>query len=417
MPEPIPLSCAAALMDDSTLTLDGLGPLPIRRPGSVAELGDLVREAAATGSALYPVAGRTHLGLGNSPTKPGIAVDLRGLCDVVDFPARDMTITVRPGITITELRTLLAKENLRLPIDIPRPDEATLGGAIAVDVSGPRRFGFGTLRDYVIGISAVSDEGLEFKAGGRVVKNVAGYDLCKLLVGSLGTLGIVTQVTLKLRPLAEECALIAMPTGADGLDKLVDKAMATRTRPVLLDVVNRAAGREIPDAYLTDEAWTVLVGYEGNTDLVRWQMQQLVTELGCSHPVEARIGCTGATVDRALVEDLAWPGATLTLRASTLPSRAVALLQAMDADGCRLHAHAGNGIVVGHYGAMSLEQATTLVRRWRELARGAVVVVRCPTEWKRTLDVWGPPRGDAPLMREVRRRFDPRGMFNPGRFV
>ena len=413
VPDPSPPT-PAALLDESTLTLDGLG-LPIRRPGSVVELGDLVRQSA--GAALYPFGGRTHLGLGNPPTKPGIAVDLRGIKSVVDFPARDMTITVETGIPMAELRTLLATENLRLPIDVPRPDEATLGGAIAVDVSGPRRFGFGTLRDYVIGISAVNDEGAEFKAGGRVVKNVAGYDLCKLLVGSLGTLGIITQVTLKLRPLTEERALIAIPTDAAGLDHLVDKAMASRTRPVSLDVVNRAVGREIPDSSLAEEAWTVLVGYEGNTDLVRWQMQQLVLELGCSHAVDARIGNTSAPVERALVEGLAWPGATLTLRASTLPSRVVALLKALDGGEARLHAHAGNGIVVGHYGDMPLEQATALVRRWRELAGGPVVVVRCPTEWKRTLDVWGPPRGDAVLMREVRRRFDPRGIFNPGRFV
>jgi glycolate oxidase FAD binding subunit len=404
-------------MDDLPLILDGFGPLPIRRPGSVAEVGALVREAAANGSALYPFGGRTHLGLGNPPTKAGIAVDLRGLAAVVDFPARDMTITVETGITIADLRTLLAKERLRLPIDITRPDEATLGGAIAVDASGPRRFGFGTLRDYVIGISAINDEGAEFKAGGRVVKNVAGYDLCKLLVGSLGTLGIVTQVTLKLRPLAEECALIAIPTDVAGLEGVVDKAMASRTRPVLLDVVNRAAGRQIPDSCLADEAWTLLAGYEGNTDLVRWQMQQLVTDLGCNHPVDARIGCTGTQIDGALVEGLAWPGATLTLRASTLPGRVVAMLKALDGEGVRLHAHAGNGILVGHYEGVALEQATSLVRRWRELAAGAVVVVRCPTEWKRTLDVWGPPRGDAPLMREVKRRFDPRGVFNPGRFV
>ena len=404
-------------MDDSTIILDGLGPLPIRRPGSVADLGALVRESAAAGSALYPVGGRTHLGLGNPPTKMGIGVDLRGINRIVDFPARDMTITVETGIPIAELRTLLAKENLRLPIDVPRPDEATLGGAIAVDASGPRRFGFGTLRDYVIGISAVNDEGAEFKAGGRVVKNVAGYDLCKLLVGSLGTLGIVTQVTLKLRPLTEERALIAIPTDAAGLDALVDKAMASRTRPVLLDVVNRVAGRETPDSCLADEAWTVLVGYEGNTDLVRWQMQQIVLELGCSHAVDARIGCTGSLVERALVEGLAGHGATLTLRASTLPSRVVAILKTLDGTGARLHAHAGNGIIVGHYEGVTLEQATALVRRWRELAAGAVVVVGCPTEWKRTLDVWGPSRGDAPLMREVRRRFDPRGLFNPGRFV
>ncbi|HEX3314082.1 MAG TPA: hypothetical protein VHR72_04275, partial [Gemmataceae bacterium] len=126
---------------------------------------------------------------------------------------------------------------------------------------------------------------------------------------------------------------------------------------------------------------------------------------------------TGSLVERSVVEGLAGHGAKLTLRASTLPSRVVAMLKALDGGETRLHAHAGNGIVVGHYDSTTLELATTLVGRWRESAAGAVVIVGCPTEWKRALDVWGPRRGDAPLMREVRRRFDPRGLFNPGRFV
>ena len=119
-------------------------------------------------------------------------MDCRSLNRVIDYPARDMTITVQAGITIAELQTLLAAENQRLPVDVPHADRATLGGALAVNVSGPRRYGFGTLRDYVIGISTVNDEGQEVKAGGRVVKNVAGYDLCKLHIGALGTLGIIT---------------------------------------------------------------------------------------------------------------------------------------------------------------------------------------------------------------------------------
>src|SRR5262245_21138531 len=130
-----------------------------------------------------------HLGL--PPVKPGYAVDLRGLDQVIDYPARDMTITVRAGITIAKLQEILAKENQRLPVDIPDSEIATLGGAIAVNASGPRRYGFGTLRDYLIGISFTDDGGKEAKAGGRVVKNVAGYDLCKLHIGALGTLGIV----------------------------------------------------------------------------------------------------------------------------------------------------------------------------------------------------------------------------------
>src|SRR5262245_17199545 len=171
----------------ATCTIDGFGPLTVVRPGSVAELGEMVRRAASNNEAIYPVGGQTELDLGNPPTKPGTAVDMRGLDQVIDFPARDMTVTVQAGITIAKLQALLAPENLQLPIDVSQPARATLGGIIATNASGPRRYGYGTLRDYVIGISAVNDEGNEFKAGGRVVKNVAGYDLCKLLVGSLGT--------------------------------------------------------------------------------------------------------------------------------------------------------------------------------------------------------------------------------------
>src|SRR6202030_783750 len=118
------------------------------------------------------------------------------------------TITVQAGITLGRLQDLLATENQRLPVDVPHPDRATLGGALAVNASGPRRPGFGPLRDYVIGITTVNDEGQETKAGGRVVKNVAGYDLCKLHIGALGTLGILTQVTLKVLPRPETQALL-----------------------------------------------------------------------------------------------------------------------------------------------------------------------------------------------------------------
>src|SRR5262249_39620905 len=162
------------------------------------------------------------LNFGLPPTRPGIAVDLRGLAQVIDYPARDMTITVQAGVTLAQLREVLAAENQRLPIDVPRAEQATLSGALAANVSGPRRYGFGTLRDYVIGISVVNDEGQEVKAGGRVVKNVAGYDLCKLHIGALGTLGIITQVTLKLKPRPEETALVAVGCEAGGVAPLLE---------------------------------------------------------------------------------------------------------------------------------------------------------------------------------------------------
>src|SRR5262249_13131056 len=146
---------------------------------------------------------------------------LRGLHQVIDYPARDMTITVQAGITIAKLQEVLHAENQRLPVDVPLADRATLGGVLATNTSGPRRYGFGTLRDYVIGISAVNDLGEEIKVGGRVVKNVAGYDLCKLFIGSLGTLGIISQVTLKLRPLPEEQAFVTLGCRTTNLEHVL----------------------------------------------------------------------------------------------------------------------------------------------------------------------------------------------------
>ena len=147
-----------------------LRALPVNRVGSAGELGNLVRKAAASDQVVYPRGGGTMLDFGMPATKPGAAVDLTALDQVIDYPARDMTITVQAGITISRLQEILAQENQRVPIDVPSPDRATLGGAIACNVSGPRRYGFGTFRDYVIGISVVNDRGEEIKAGGRVVK-------------------------------------------------------------------------------------------------------------------------------------------------------------------------------------------------------------------------------------------------------
>lgn len=408
---------------NSSCHIDGFGPLPFIRPGSVAELGDIVRRASADGSAIYPVGGQTQLGLGNPPIKAGLAVDVRGLDGVVDFPARDMTITVQAGIGVARLQGLLAAERLRLPIDVPCADLATLGGIIATNTSGPRRYGFGTLRDYVIGISAVNDDGDEFKAGGRVVKNVAGYDLCKLLVGALGTLGVITQVTLKLRPLVDEQALIGLGCASDALAALLTGLHATRTRPVCIELLNRlaaeavfrAAGMVVPNA-----AWVLVVGFEGNMEAVRWQAQQLVLEVGGGPHLEAHVGFTAQPLWAALTE--CGNEAAVIFKANMLPSAVAAFCTAADraGDGVVLQAHAGSGIVRGHWAAESSESRIAELRSaWREQAargQGSVVVERCPSAWKRSVSVWDPVP-DGWLMRAVKEKFDPRRIFNPGRFV
>jgi glycolate oxidase FAD binding subunit len=410
-------------MDQPTCTIDGFGPLPLVRPDSVQTLSELIKQAAATSGALYPVGGQTMLSIGNTPTKPGQAVDMRGLANVIDFPARDMTVTVQAGITMRALSEMLAKENLRLPIDVPNAERATLGGVIAANVSGPRRLGYGTLRDYVIGISALNDEGREFKAGGRVVKNVAGYDLCKLLVGSLGTLGIITQVTLKLRPLAEHQAIACIGCDASQLEPLLAAIHGSRSRPICVELLNATATRIVFDqaGIATPETpWTLLVGYDGNFDATDWQLQQLVREIGAHGQLKAYVDYTGASLWNAVVEFAGSPERAIAFKANLLPNALAAFCQSADPD-CALCAHAGSGIVLGQWPAsMNMDRAASTLTAWRERAaqaQGTVVVSSCPAAWKSTLNVWGPLPNDVVLMREVKAAFDPKRIFNPGRFV
>lgn len=412
---------------DNSCRIDDFGPLPVVQPQSVADIGDLVRRAAAEKQALYPLGGRTLLDVGLPPARPGVAVDVRALAQVIDYPARDMTITVQAGITLARLQALLAAENQRLPIDVPRAEQATLGGVLAVNVSGPRRFGFGTLRDYVIGIHTVNDQGQEVKAGGRVVKNVAGYDLCKLHIGALGTLGIISQVTLKLRPLPESTALIAFGCETAALDRLLDRLHATSTRPVCLEVLNQPAVRAIVREgrlSMPEVSWVIVVGFEDNSDAVSWQVRQLLQEIapGDIQGLEARAGGASDPLWRALVESRA-SGGRLTFKANLLPHAVAAFCRqaATLPEAIRLHAHAGSGIVHGHLdGDLTLPRAAAMLKELSDAvgrAEGNLVLPRCPVEWKRELPVWGREGGDSWLMRRIKDQLDPHNLFNPGRFL
>jgi glycolate oxidase FAD binding subunit len=400
------------------------------RPQSIEAIQTLVGDARTKGDAIYPVGAATMLSLGHIPTRPGMIVNMTGLDRVIDYPARDMTITVQAGITISRLQEILRAERQQLAVDIPLPDRATLGGAIAANASGPRRYGLGTLRDYVIGISIVNDEGQVVKAGGRVVKNVAGYDLMKLYTGSLGTLGIISQVTLKLKPLPEAAASIVIPMDPAQTASMLDLLHATRTRPVCIESLSPAAcqaiERENSLGILPQDGKLdcLVVGFEDNAKSVAWQVEQLKQEL----PAEARATlreCSDAKRERlmaALRDFVLHQQAVLSLKATMLTS-AVAdfrTLAATVTPAPWIQAHAGNGIVYGHFSDLALEQARPLLEKLTSFAvaaRGNLIVTRCPAEWKTVLPIWGQPTGDRIVMKAVKAKLDPNHIFNPGRFV
>jgi len=218
-----------------------------------------------------------------------IKVHTRGLDRVVEFAARDMTITVEAGIGIARLDEILRGEGLRLPIDIAQWDRATLGGAIAANASGPRRFGLGTFRDYVIGLTAMKADGQVFHSGGRVVKNVAGYDLCKLLVGSMGTLAIVTHVTLKLKPLPEASALVCAAFGdLSSREAAVAALMTSQTRPVAIEELDAATVSGIDGRLgigIPAGGPALVVGFEGTQREADWQIVTVLNELAAFRPL------------------------------------------------------------------------------------------------------------------------------------
>jgi glycolate oxidase FAD binding subunit len=408
-----------------TITIDGFGPQPVARSASVTELGELVRRCAAEGRAVYPVGGGTMLDYGLPPSKPGLAIDTRSLDQVIDYPARDMTITVQAGVTIARLRDVTRAEGLDLPIDVPDPDRATLGGVIACNVSGPRRYGYGTFRDYVLGITTVNDRGEETKAGGRVVKNVAGYDLMKLHTGALGTLGVIAQVTLKLRPVPEETSAVVAPfVHGTQLPAVLDAIHATKTRPVSIVAYQRnGRGPGWPDGPVeTRWIWTVLVGFDGTGEAVRWQEEQACRELSAVVD-EGDVLPLREKLDNGLASNPAQA-----MRVSVRPGQvaALAIFAGGLSESIGITAYPGTGVVViTPYNAPANPDwdGPTASRIFRQLLdkvaeyEGNVVLQHGPTAWKRDIPVWGRPPADLALQKAVKRALDPTNLFNPGRFV
>lgn len=398
-------------------------------PATQSELSRwLAENAAGAGRPVYPVGGRTALHYGYPVTQPGMTLSTTKLTQVIDYPARDMTVTVEAGIRIDELAALLRKERQRLPIDVAQSHRATLGGAVATNTSGPRRFGLGTLRDYVIGISAVDATGNAFKAGGRVVKNVAGYDLCKMLIGSLGTLAVITQLTLKLRPEPETSTLLwASFDRWAAIDQALQRLLNSAARPIALEVLDpRAAATIALEAGLELPCTrpVLCIGVEGTSRETEWQTDTLANELSSFTPREV------ASVKNedakklwfALTEFQVSSEEPGTFQANLLPSRTIEFVSRAEAAGVALQGHAGNGIVVGHLSdqVASLEAARDLLNPLREFTRncgGNLILLNCYQNWKKELPLFGDAEPSWPLMKKLKAELDPRGLLNPGRFL
>lgn len=392
-----------------------------------AGVADVISAARKAHRPIYPVGGATNLGMGAGVDEAGTILALQKLNRLIDYPSRDLTITVEAGMTFAELAKHLAAENQRLPIDVGCADAATVGGAVAANLSGPRRCRFGTIRDYLLGVTAVAGTGEVFSAGGRVVKNAAGYDLTRLMVGSMGTLGVMTQVTFMVRPMPERTAFLVVPLPS--LEKgamLLDEIAKSEIEPVALELI---AGHG-DFAMANSDALALWLGFEGGDAEVSW-MLDLVHKLG---------GGLGLSPTRKDVPpeqvEATWQGlaehvnavsakgadSTLVLEATVLPSMIVtAALRFREIDeNVVLQGRAGNGVLLGRFECEPGRAAelTTKVRNAIAQIGGRVVVTSYPPESR--LDqqtVWGIPGPEMRVMQRIKQQFDPEGILNPGRFI
>lgn len=394
-------------------------------PATQTELSRWIQEnAMGAARSIYPAGGRTAFHFGRPLDLSGITVCTTNLSKVIDYPARDMTITVEAGIRFDELTKVLQTERQRLPIDVPQAHRATLGGVVATNASGSRRFGMGTMRDYVIGVTAVDASGRLFKAGGRVVKNVAGYDLCKMLVGSQGSLAVITQLTLKLRPDPETSVVLwASFDGLQTIDRALERLTLSAARPVALDVLDsRAAAAVAAEAGidLPVNRPVLCIGVEGTNRETAWQIEELKAEIAPFNPHDMLCVADSHVTKLwfALTELQVPSDDPLTFKANLLPSHTIAFMEQADRSGCALQAHAASGIVVGHFPdtVSTPAAAVALLAQLRELARkcrGNVVVSHCDESWKGEMPLWGDCEPGWPLMQKLKRELDPRNLLNP----
>jgi len=414
--------------------VDGLVPEAVVSPGTVEELGCTIGLASREGLSVTPWGGGTQMALGNPPSRVDMVVRTAGLDRVVEHSVPDFTLSVGAGATLASVQDYLAKEGQQLFLDAPLPRKATLGGILAANTATPRRLLYRASRDWVLGLKVVQADGAITAFGGQTMKNVSGFDLTKLYIGSLGTLGIIVGATFRLLPVPRvEEMLVASYGSLQAAFKAARSVASQSFTPQCVEVLTGAALRAIPeDARRTGAQAALLVSLAGWPGAVTRMMDESARLLSDALIVERASGGESAALWRS-VTDLGWGDGVapyISMKASLPLSRlgeTVVALESLPLDGL------SRGMVIGAgyggvrcllWGEAEVPGRAEKARKYAASARGEVsrlggylVVERCSPEVKQGLDVWGGVPGGVEVMRRIKKELDPKGVFNPGRFV
>ena len=407
--------------------VDGALPQAVVQPARREVISEVLAWASEENLSVIPWGGGTQLDLGNKPDRVDVVLDLSRYDRLLDHQPADLTATVEAGMSLARFQRELAAQGKMVPLESPLAQQATIGGILAANSTGPLRHSYGLPRDWLIGISVIGPDGTETKAGGRVVKNVTGYDLNKLYAGSLGTLGVIVEATFKLAPAPSEYGGLVAPfssmaSAIGAARSLLGQVFA----PQGVQVVNYEAASGLGLGDLAGSDGAVLLGFTaGRSRAVRRRLEdsaKLLRQMGSS-----RVDYIDSAGTLGLLEkltDLGWdgnPSPALGVTLNVPPAETLAAVEwprqaGIFSPAAGIVADPGFGRVdLLVWDAAEMVESVGKLRRLAAENGGSAVVRRCPLAVKEEIDVWGAGAGEVELMRRLKFALDPKGILNPGR--
>ena len=389
-------------------------------PNTVAELSQVMNQCYSNGWRVIPCGRGSKLGWGGVAKEAELILSTERLNRVVEHAVGDLTVTAEAGVKFSDLQELLTQSSQFLPLEPAYPQEATLGGIIATADSGSWRQRYGGVRDLLLGISFVRSDGKIAKAGGRVVKNVAGYDLMKLFTGSYGSLGILTEVTFRVYPLPETANTVVLTGEAEAIGSASKTLLTSALTPTAVDLLSTG----LVKALGIGQGMGLMIRFQSVAKAVQEQSSRILA-------VGQQLGLTGTLYTEAEELNLwqslpkqIWepPSATaITCKIGVLPTGAANTLVKLDnltsSTGLGV-IHAGSGLGQLRFDSEEVESRTIVeMRNYCQNQKGFLTVLEAPTAVKQQLDVWGYNGNGLQLMRQLKQQFDPKNILSPHRFV
>ena len=394
-------------------------------PGSAADAAALLAACAREGAAVVPVGGSTLQSLGNAPRRCDVLLHTSGLSGVRDYLPADMTAGLEAGTTLADVARVLGEFGQWIPFDAPRAPLATVGGTLAAGWAGPRRAAYGRPRDLVIGSTVALADGSLAHAGGMVVKNVAGYDMSKLYVGSLGTLGLIVRANFKALPRPPEHRVALAPLADDVRDRTLAALGHLEIEPSAALIFDGFAGV----ARFGDAGVRLLLTFEGSDAVVERATRGVRSGLGKAGIPETLL-LDGGAAERALAEAIdAYidvPGASLTYRSVGLPSTAWSRTRSAAALAREYGLHAESvadvrtGDAILRFSAADVATFAAVLGGFDAALHRAferTTVLAGEPALRAAIDAWGAEPSTIATMRAIKARFDPTGILAPGRYV